>query len=56
MEARPEDDLVFHIPPLSWRPPGLQKRFSLPFRLVNFAVFKNGNRTGSTKVDISPPH
>ena len=40
MEAGPEVDLVFNIPPLSWRPPGLQKRFSdkLHFRLVNFAV------------------
>ena len=58
VEAGPEADLVFNIPPLSWRPPGLQKRFSdkLHFRLVNFAVFKDGNRTGSTKVDISPPH
>ena len=38
VEAGPEVDLVFNIPPLSWRPPGLQKRFSdrLPFRLVNF--------------------
>ena len=58
VEAGPEADLGFNIPPLSWRPPGLQKRFSdkLHFRPVNFAVFKNCNRTGSTKVNISPPH
>ena len=57
VEAGPEADLGFNIPPLSWRPPGLQKRFldKSHFRST-LPVFTNRNRRGSSKVNISPPH